>query len=298
MSSGAAGQVLKSMRPRQWTKNVFVLAPLLFAGQLSNPASVAGAGVAFILFCLVAGPVYLLNDVVDRHADANHPVKRLRPVASGSLAPSTALLAAASIAGLAILSALCWNLPVAAVLAAFLGNNLLYSLKGKQIPVLDVLMISVGFILRVVGGALAISVPVSGWILLCTLLLSLYLGLGKRIHEIAVLGRDLARTRPVLQRYDPKSTYVVFLGVGLAAATAFGAYTLSERAVTNFGTRNLVFTVPLVLVGIIRFARLARDASRKRPPTESILTDPVVLAAALGWAAAAVAIIYYPGLVK
>jgi len=205
---------------------------------------------------------------------------------------------AAAVAAAALAGALAWNTSLAAVMALFLLNNIAYSFKGKYVPVVDVLMISLGFILRVVGGACSIDVPISAWILLCTLLLSLYRGLGKRIHEMAVLGEGKAKARKVLKKYPPQATHLIFVAVGLAATAAFAAYTLSDRALDNFGTRNLVFTVPLALVGIIRFAMLAADKHRKRPPTESILTDPVVLATVAAWAAAAVAIIYFPEIWK
>ena len=286
--------ILASMRPRQWVKNVFVLAPLLFASKLGEWAAVWSGLVAFVLFCLAAGAVYLLNDVLDREADAQHPHKKLRPSPSGALGVSAALTGAVALSALSVGTGLLWKPAVGGIIAVFLVLNVAYSLKGKQIPVVDVLMISFGFILRVVGGAHAIPVPVSVWILLCTFLLSVYLGLGKRLHELVTLEAGAPVTRPVLKRYDRRVTYAGFCAAGAAAVAAFGAYTLSARAVSNFGTTNLVFTVPLAALGIARFAMLARDRRRATPPTESLLSDPLTLGTAVAWGLAAILIIYAP----
>ena len=286
--------ILASMRPRQWVKNVFVLAPLLFASKLGEWPAVCSGVAAFILFCVAAGAVYLLNDIVDREADKQHPHKKLRPIPSGKLKVSTALTAVVVLSAAAVGAGLLWKPVVGGIVALFLLLNVSYSLKGKQVPVVDVLMISFGFILRVVGGAYAIPVPVSFWILLCTFLLSVYLGLGKRLHELVTLEDGAPVTRPVLKRYDRRVTLAGFLAAGGAAVIAFGAYTLSARAVANFHTTNLVYTVPLVILGIARFAMLARDRRRARPPTESLLTDPLTLGTAVAWGVAAILIIYAP----
>jgi len=290
--------LLLSMRPRQWAKNVFVLAPLLFALRLDRPGDVLRALAAVLLFCLVAGPVYVLNDIVDRQADAHHPEKRHRPIASGALSPSFAGFLAGTLAASSLCLAAAWNLSLAGILALYLASNLVYSFFGKRVPVLDVLMIAFGFILRVVGGAFSIQVPVSAWILSCTFLLAVYLGLGKRLHEMAVVGDGNGRTRLVLSRYNARLTRILFALSGVASLAAFTLYTLSERAQLNFGTRSLVFTAPFVAVGLARFALLARDSKRNSSPTESLLTDPIVLVTALTWAASAVGIIYFKGVFR
>lgn len=286
---------LSSMRPKQWVKNSFVLAPLLFALRLNNPRDVLTALIAVVLFCLVAGPVYVFNDIIDREADSHHPVKRNRPIASGALAPAFAAGLAFSLAVVAIAVAAVWKITFGGVLLLFLASNLIYSLFAKRIPLLDVFMIAFGFILRVVGGAYAIEVPVSSWILLCTFLLAVYLGLGKRLHEIAVVGDSKPVTRRVLSRYNAGLTRILFAISGFASLAAFTMYTLSDRALANFGTHNLVFTTPLVAIGLARFYMLARDTRRHSPPTESILTDPIVLFTTFFWGAGAIVIIYVKG---
>lgn len=282
------------MRPRQWAKNVFVLAPVLFALQIGNPGALAVASVACLLFCLASSSVYLFNDIFDREADAAHPVKRFRPIASGALTPGTAAWAALVLALLSVAGAFPLAPLLCVVLLVFLCNNLVYSRWGKHVPVLDVLMIAFGFLLRVAGGAFAVEVPISWWIILCTFLLSLYLGLGKRIHELAAVGGGNARTRAVLARYDRRTTLVVFVATGVAAVGAFSAWALSDHALAQFGSRNLGWTAPLAAMGVARFAFLANDGSRKRPPTDALLTDPTILTAGALWAALAVVIIYFP----
>jgi decaprenyl-phosphate phosphoribosyltransferase len=287
--------IFRGMRPRQWTKNVFVLAPLLFAMRLTDLRSLAEALTAFVVFCMVAGAVYLVNDIVDREADRNHPEKRNRPIASGALAVETAWVAACALVVAAVGGAALWRPAVALVVALFFLANLAYSFRLKRIPVADVLIISFGFILRVVGGGLAIDVPISLWILLCTFMLSLYLGVGKRLHERVLLGDEGVKARPALRGYRLDTTRRLFRLAGLGAAGAFAAYTLSERAVVNFGTRGLIYTLPLVLVGLWRFDRLAENGNRPTPPTEALLTDPVVVVSAVLWGIAATCIIYFPG---
>jgi len=287
--------VLQGMRPRQWAKNVFVLAPLLFALRAGDAVSVLRALAGFALFCIASGVVYLVNDVADREADAHHPRKRLRPIASGALPMPVATGSAAGLALLSLLAAALLSPAFGLTLCAYLALNLFYSFKGKQVPIVDVICISMGFVLRVVGGGVAIPVPVSFWILACTFLLSLYLGLGKRLHEVLLMGDEAQRTRSVLRLYGPGQTRWAFGLSGLASGVAFLLYTLSDRALVNFGTRGLVLTVPLVLAGLARFYGLARDTRRKTPPTDSLLSDPGILATALAWGAMAVGILYFRG---
>lgn len=286
--------VVQSMRPRQWAKNLFTFAPLLFAQKLGDWLAAAHTLAVLVLFCMASGTVYLVNDVVDRIADSHHPHKKSRPIASGRLSPRTALACAMVMATCTLVVGFAWNLSVGLVLLAFLSLNAFYSLIGKRIPLLDVLLISAGFILRVVAGAAAIPVPISLWILVCTFFLSVYLGLGKRLHELLAAGNNASATRPVLRRYNRGWTQGAFHLMGLAATASFTAYTLSSKALANFGTSHLVFTVPLVFIGLFRFGQLVRDGSRSSPPTDALLSDTVALLAAGAWALAAVAIIYLP----
>jgi len=282
------------MRPRQWAKNVFVLAPLLFALKLSDGQSILGALVAAALFCMTAGAVYLVNDIVDRAADKRHPEKCRRPIASGRLPLPVAWASALLLVIGALTLALLWRVQLALVIATFFGVNLAYSFWLKRVPGFDLLLISFGFILRVVGGALAIAVPISWWILICTFLLSLFLGLGKRLHELILLGDKGVQTRAALRGYSRGPTRLLFHLTGGAAVVAFALYTLSSRAAENFGTRNLIWTVPFVIAGLWRFSRLTLERGRTKSPTEALLSDWPVILSALLWGIAATAIIYLP----
>jgi 4-hydroxybenzoate polyprenyltransferase len=287
------GNLLISMRPRQWVKNTFVLAPVLFAQRLSDVGSLARAAAAAALFCVASGAVYLLNDVLDREADAAHPHKRSRPIASGRLPAATATVASAVLAAASLAVALVWDVRLGGTLAAYLAFNLAYSLKAKHVPLLDLLLISAGFLLRVAAGALAVDVEISNWILLCTFLLSFYLGLGKRLHEVVAVDRSAAATRPVLSHYSVRISNLAFRVAGGATVAAFCAYTLSDRAVTHFGSARLVYTVPFVLLGIFRYAWLVRDARRTSAPTDALLADPLTVLIVAAWGASAAAVIYW-----
>ncbi len=284
--------ILKSMRPRQWAKNVFVLAPLLFALEAGHLGSLISALIATFMFCMVSGTVYLLNDIVDRESDAEHPDKQHRPIASGALPVPVAMRATAIVLVATHAVALFWNPMFALTLASFFALNVAYSFWVKHLPILDVLFIAGGFLLRVVGGAVAIDVPFSLWILACTFLLSMYLGLGKRLHELRFMGDRSQRTRQVLRRYDLRWATPVFLMVGLLTVVSFGLYTVSSKALLSFGTRNLLWGVPLVAVGLARFAILSFDSKRPRSPTDALLSDPWILISALLWAIVAVMVLY------
>lgn len=286
--------IIEGMRPRQWVKNIFVLAPLLFALKLWDGQSILGAFLAAALFCMAAGAVYLVNDIVDREADRHHPEKRRRPLASGRLPVTIAWVSATFLVAIAVSLATWWSAQLGLVIATFFVVNLAYSFWLKKVPGADVLMISFGFILRVVGGALAIAVPISWWILVCTFLLSLYLGLGKRLHELVLLGDKGVQTRAALRGYRLGPTRHLFKATGIAATLAFALYTLSSHAAENFGTRGLFLTVPLVITGLWRFSRLTEEAQRATSPTEALLSDWPIIVSAVLWGAAATAIIYLP----
>ena len=289
----SATQILTGMRPRQWAKNLFVFAPLVFALRLADVRDCSVALLTFFCFCLASGATYLLNDILDRDSDALHPVKRLRPIASGALSIKAASTASGVAAVGAMIGGFVINWQCGVLLAVYLVMNLVYSFWGKRVPVVDLLFISSGFLLRVSTGALAIAVPISSWILICTFLVSLYLGFGKRYHELLTLGREADRTRPVLRAYNVAHTRLAVGFLGLACCAAFVAYTLSAHAQLNFGTVNLIFTAPLAGIGLYGYARLAADPSRQSSPTDALLSDPLVLASGTLWFVATILILYW-----
>src|SRR2546423_286278 len=207
-AGGASGRstaalLVLSLRPEQWTKNLLVFAGVLFGRRLLDPASVMIAGATFVVFCALSGAVYLFNDVADREADREHPLKRMRPIASGSLSARSALIAAGLLGAGALAASIAIGPPLAAVSAAYLILLVLYSTILKHIVIVDVLTIAAGFVLRAVGGAVAVAVPIGHWLLACTTLLALFLALSKRRHELTLLADGATGHRRILEEYSP-----------------------------------------------------------------------------------------------
>ena len=290
----AAVNLLVSLRPEQWTKNLFVFAALIFGQRLDSPRDVLLVSGAFAVFCALSGVVYLVNDVVDRHTDASHPVKARRPVASGALGPQTAVAAALAI-GVPALAAAWWLRPsFGLVAAAYLALMALYSGPLKHVVIIDVLAIAVGFVLRVFAGAVVIAVPVSHWLLVCTILLALFLALSKRRHELVLLADAATGHRRILQEYSP---YLLDQMIGVVTASTLMAYMLyatSPETAERFGTSLLGLTIPFPLYGIFRYLYLVHHKEGGGSPSELLLTDrPLLLCVAL-WGVTVALIIYRP----
>ncbi|HNZ95649.1 MAG TPA: decaprenyl-phosphate phosphoribosyltransferase [Thermoanaerobaculia bacterium] len=283
--------LLRSLRPAQWTKNLFVLVPLLFAGRLSDPAAVGAALLAFASFSAAASAVYLFNDLRDRERDRTHPLKRHRPLASGRLSPAVAAVAALLLAAAAAAVAVRLGAAFGLALGAYLAINLLYTLALKRLVILDVMAIAAGFLLRVLGGAAAIPVAVSPWLLLCTGFLSLFLGFSKRRHEL-LLSPDATGGREVLAHYSPAFLDQMINVVTASTVVCYALYAVDAQTVAKFGSERLILTLPMVLFGIFRYLYLAYQVSDPRSPTDAILTDLPFLANLLLWAATAAAIVY------
>lgn len=284
--------IITSLRPHQWSKNLLVFAALAFSKHLFDWQLLVRSCAAFALFCGFSGAVYLINDVRDIERDRLHLRKRLRPIASGALGPSTALAIAALLSIACLFAGLLLGPAFAVCGATYLGLNLLYSFRLKEMVILDVLTLSLGFVLRAVAGGLAISVAVSDWLLVCTILLALFLALAKRRHEITSASGDPAAHRSILSEYSP---YLLDQMIGVVTAscvTAYAFYTLAPETTAKFQTEHLVWTFPFVLYGIFRYLYLVHQKDQGGSPSEVLLTDrPLLLAVAL-WAAATVAIIY------
>jgi 4-hydroxybenzoate polyprenyltransferase len=279
--------LIRSMRPRHWLKNGFVVAPALFSGHAFDPPALARVGVAAFLFCLASSSVYLLNDVLDREADRADPVKRLRPVASGELSAVAALLAAALLAGAAFVTGVALGRGVLLSLVAYLAINVLYSLWLKKVAVLEAMLLAAGFVVRLVAGALAIDVEISHWLLICGFLLALLLAFGKRVPE---LDHPDART----PRYPAAFlTEAVTLLAGVTMI-AYVLYTVAADTVAKFHTHALLYTAPIVLFGILRYLFLL-TRSGSQDPTATLLADRPLLAAVLLWGALAGTIVFRAG---
>jgi 4-hydroxybenzoate polyprenyltransferase len=281
-----------SLRPHQWTKNLLLFAALGFSKHLFDPGPLWRASLAFAVFCLLSGTVYLVNDVVDVAQDRLHPLKRLRPIASGALSVGAARLFAALLGVASLLGSLLLGPGFVACAAAYLVLNLLYTLLLKHLVVVDVLSVSLGFVLRGVAGAVAIGVQISDWLLICTFLLAVFLSLSKRRHELTSLSDSAREHRKILEEYSPYLLDQMIAVVTASCVTAYAIYTTAAETRDKFQTDRLVWTFPFVLYGIFRYLYLVHRKELGGSPTDILLTDrPLLLAVAL-WALAIVVIVY------
>jgi 4-hydroxybenzoate polyprenyltransferase len=289
-----AANLLVSVRPGEWTKNLFVFAGLLFGQRLTDPPALGRSLAAFAIFCGLAGVVYLVNDVADRDSDRQHPRKQRRPIASGALSPAAALTSAGIIGVTSLGSAWLVGRAFGLLATFYLVLLILYSGPLKHIVIIDVLTIAVGFVLRVAAGAVAIDVPISQWLLICTILLALFLGLSKRRHEIVLLADGATEHRPILQEYSP---YLLDQMIGVVTASTLMAYILyatSHETADRFGTSLLGLTIPFPLYGIFRYLYLVHRKEGGGSPAELLLNDRPLLACVALWAVAVAVIIYRP----
>lgn len=286
-------RIFELIRPKQWVKNLFVFAPILFAGKLMDLPMLLTNILAFASFCCISSSVYVLNDIIDVESDRVHKKKRYRPIAAGYVSIKQAkILFVFLIALTAVLSSM---LPVLFLItiSAYLVNNLLYSFKVKNVVLLDVFSISIGFILRVIAGAVAIDVSVSSWMIITTIFISLFLGISKRRAELSGPNQDnLEKQRKVLSDYD-----VVFVDqLNTIAATgtiiSYALYTVSEKAVTAFHSDKLIYTTPFVLYGIFRYLYLLHQKNLGESPTQIVTKDVPIIINSLLWLITCAVIIY------
>ncbi len=281
-----------AMRPRQWIKNVFVFAALVFAGRLGSPDDLLRAAGAFAVFCALSSAVYLINDVADRESDRAHPKKRRRPVASGEVSPAAALALAGLLAVAGLGGGLLLDAGFAGVAGTYFGMNLAYSLALKRVVILDVMLVAAGFLLRAWGGGVVLHVEVSHWLILCTGLLALFLGFVKRRQEIAVLGPATGGTRPILREYSLPFLDQMIAVVTASTVLAYSLYAFSPEVAQKLGTRHLGLTIPFVLFGIFRYLYLVHQRGEGENPTALVVTDAPLLANVLLWAGAVVVSLY------
>ncbi len=289
---GRAAAFVAALRPAQWTKNAVVLAPLVFALRATDPRSLARALLALLAFCALASAGYLANDVVDRERDRRHPVKRLRSLASGELSPRDAVAGAVALgaAGLAASAALGARALLCG--AGYLALQALYSHVLKRLPVVDVFAVASGFVLRVQAGAAAISVPVSSWLYLCTLLLALFLALEKRRAELALLEGGAGEHRASLAGYTLPFLDQLVSIVCACTVLAYALYTLAPETVEKFGGDRLKYTVPFVLFGIFRYLFLVHMRALGGQPERVLLRDRVLQLDIAAWLAVVAWAIY------
>jgi 4-hydroxybenzoate polyprenyltransferase len=284
--------ILLSLRPKQWIKNLFIFPALLFSKNLFDPEVLLTAVAAFIIFCFLSGSVYLFNDISDREEDRRHPVKSKRPIASGLLRLGAAKTAMVLLVLASLGAALLVNLNFALVAIGYLAVQITYSLFLRQMFLLDVFAIASGFFLRVYAGAQVINVPISSWLLLCTIFLSLFLALGKRRSEMLLLGKQPDGHRRVLTQYDLGLLDQMVSVVTAGTVLSYSLYTLSPETVARFQTRNLWLTIPLVLFGVFRYLALVYQNQEGGNPENILLTDKALMATILLYLLVVVGILY------
>lgn len=286
--------LVRTLRPEQWTKNLIVFAALMFGQKLLDVEAVSRTVAAFVVLCVLSGVVYLVNDLFDQEADRIHPTKRFRPIASGELSRGVAVTWALGL-GSAALGVAAWLGPLFALIAAaYLLLFVLYSQWLKHIVIVDVMSIAIGFVLRAVAGAAVIGVPVSDWLLVCTVLLALFLGLSKRRHELTLLADSAAGHRRILDEYNPYLLDQMISVVTASTLMAYIIYCTSQETIERFGTRSLVLTVPLPIYGILRYLYLVHRRDGGGNPSELLITDrPLLICVAL-WGLVTTLVIYRP----
>jgi 4-hydroxybenzoate polyprenyltransferase len=285
--------VLLSLRPRQWVKNFFVFAGLIFSQSLFTPL-VWPALAAFAIFCALSGAIYLFNDLADVDKDRLHPTKRRRPIASGALSvPAAVALGVLTLVG-SLVAAYALSARFGVVATVYAALLTAYSVWLKHVVILDVLTVAIGFVLRAVAGAAAIGVDISGWLVICTILVALFLALGKRRHEYLTLHGDAAAHRPILAEYSESFLDQMVAVVTASTVTAYALYTMSPDTVAKFHTRWLPLTLPFVLYGVFRYLYLLYRRELGGNPSDLLLTDRALLINTVLWMVALLLVIYGP----
>ncbi|MBI3873275.1 MAG: decaprenyl-phosphate phosphoribosyltransferase [candidate division Zixibacteria bacterium] len=281
----------RSLRPTHWVKNLVVFAGLIFARHFDRVADVERACGAFAVFCALASAVYLFNDIRDRESDRAHPEKQKRPIAAGTLPVRAAAVCAVTLAAAGLAGAAALGRSVLVTAAAYALLNVAYSVVLKRLAIIDVMIVALGFVLRAVGGAEAIGVAISPWLIVCTILLALFLGFGKRRWELVALGDDAASHRAALAGYSPHLLDQLIAVTTASTVVAYALYTLSADTQAKFGTDQLIWTLPFVLYGVFRYLYLIHGAHQGGNPTTVLLRDAPMLANAILWLIAVLVII-------
>jgi 4-hydroxybenzoate polyprenyltransferase len=280
------------LRPAQWLKNLLVFAALIFSLHLFVAQSVTRALLAFASFCLVASASYMVNDVHDAEKDRLHPIKRLRPIAANRISPRSALALAAMLAAAGLALALGVGVGFAEIAAAYAVLQLFYSFAVKDVVILDAMAIATGFVLRAVGGGVAIDVYVSPWLVICTFLLALFLAFSKRRHEVVLLEDAASAHRESLREYSPYFLDQMISVVTASTVLAYAIYTVSPEVREKLHTDSLYLTIPFVLYGIFRYLYLVHQREGGGNPTRELLTDRPLWVNVLLWIGTAIWLLY------
>lgn len=290
-------KLISLIRPKQWIKNLFVFAPILFAGQLLNFHLLAKNFYAFAAFCLTSSIVYIINDIVDIEADRIHKKKRFRPLASGEITVRDAVVFAFILVLPVLLILTQLDITFSVVILIYFLLNVLYTFKFKHVVILDVFIISIGFMLRVEGGAAAINAVFSSWMILTTIFLSLFLAISKRRAELSgAESENIENQRKVLEHYDISFTDQMNTVAVTGTIICYALYTVSDKAVSTFHTDNLIYTTPFVIYGMFRYLYLLHKKNLGESPEQIVTKDLSLIINIFLWFIVSFAIIYKPKL--
>ena len=267
----SVGDWVRLVRPRQWIKNLVVFAGLLFTGRFGHLTELEKMAGLFVIFCVISAAGYIVNDVLDRRLDLEHPTKRRRPIAAGRIRPVTAIVVAAVLLAAGMAGAVMLGWQVMLVTAAYLALTLAYSIVLKHRVIVDLLAIAAGFLLRALAGTACLGVELSPWLFVCLSFLSLMLGLGKRRHEIGLLNAEAANHRPVLSQYSRSYIDQMLMMMAASSIITYAIYTINSSTARQHPA--LVYTVPLVLYAVMRYVYLVQHFERGGRPEEIFLTD-------------------------
>jgi len=282
---------IKLIRVKQWTKNLIVFSGLVFSENLFHPLLLEKSVAAFILFCLLSSTIYIVNDICDLENDRKHPLKKERPLPAGLISVRGAILFGTCLALFVFVSAYYLNPIFFIICVLYFVTFIVYSFFLKNVVIVDVLIISCGFVMRAIAGAVVIGVRYSPWFMVCTFLLSLFLALAKRRHEIVLLNENATEHRKILEDYSTYYLDQMISVVTPSTIVAYTIYTLSPDAIS----RNLEYTVPFVIYGIFRYLYLVHQKGKGGSPELILLTDIPLLVNIVMWGILCVYIIYFNG---
>ncbi len=285
--------LIRSLRPHQWIKNGFILVPLFFAQKVFHYPSLLQGLQALFIFCIMTGGVYLINDLVDIESDRRHPLKRHRPLAKGLISP----ILAVSTATVLLISSLIWGALCGTdfflVLVTYLFIQILYNYRLKKTVILDIFCVSGGFFLRVIAGCVVIQVNISHWLIICSILISMFLALAKRRQELLLLGQsDAENHREVLSDYSPSLLDQMIGIVASATLLSYMLYCISLETIQKYHTDHMIYTFPFVLYGIFRYLYLIHQKNRGGSPEKVLVSDPPLLLSVVLWCVASILIVY------
>jgi len=279
-------------RPTQWLKNGLLLAALIFSAEIRSTTKLSTALMAMALFCLLSSAVYTFNDLFDREQDKRHPLKKERPIASGQVPPNLAVAMVLILLSAGLIGAWTVNFEFFIVAVLFVVLNFMYTIWLKNIVIVDVMSVAISFVMRALAGAYAIAVPASKWMLINTLFLALFLGFGKRRHELVLLDADATAHRRILGRYSPYLLDQLISLVTASVVVMYMLYTFSTEVTSKLGADNLYLTIPFVVYGIFRYLYLIHKEERGGSPTEVLISDMPILISVVLWIITLILLLY------